>query len=115
MGYYSKLQGSLAFNPPISGEAVTSLSALDNLSYGGRFDEYGWRDDGDEGKMYHLARELSEVIRVVTSEGSSVTGIIEVFGEDNTDIHRFVVDEGQIVHERAWIVWPDGTSVVSNY
>lgn len=120
MGYYTHCDGSLDIYPPIKEDLVDSQFLQERR---------GWfwfapDHDGlirhieiydDQSKAYYIDEEIREIVAEVKSHGSAVNGYVEGFGEDSTDIWRFLIKDNDITREQAEIRWPDGTKVESRY
>jgi hypothetical protein len=113
MGYYSTVHGTIKITPPLVTEDLATFDR-DNfyeltLSDDGRFLDA----DHESYKAYYLEEKVREL--VANYSGYQFSGILEVYGEDNTDIWRLVIDSDGVRHEEAKVMWPDGTEAESRY
>lgn len=111
MGYYSRLEGNLRFDPEISEALAETLNeTLNGLPFGGYFEEDGWHDGGDTGKQYYFHEECVELFHRMRDEGVDISGFIVRVGEEQPDLERALFAPGQTPEfQEAKTVWPDGT------
>lgn len=126
MGYYSQVEGELRFSEPLT------KGQLDDAMYAVKRDVTrswimedaerveAWTGDNDttefdsvrlefEAKAYTLTDEVKAFVRAAATEGVTVSGEIEVIGEEQPDVWRLFVRDNRVTEEKARMVWPDGT------
>src|SRR6266702_286980 len=125
MGYYSRLTGSIKINPPLTAAELREHSWLTKPEPLTVFVSVVKKrvdtDTGytvtlagseivptteDELNVNHLQTELEGIAAI---PGHSFDGYIYAYGEEQGDIWRITIRDGQVVEEKPKVVWPDGT------
>jgi hypothetical protein len=121
MGYYSRLDGSLMFEPPLSHQAAKDYQLTCKP---------GWQSvyfvidkvtretvDGtltsltssvimphdESGKYYDIEDDIRRLLSYLPDR--TFTGYIERDGEEQGDIERYTVEDGKLVTKKAKVVW----------
>lgn len=133
MGYYSRLRGELNFDPPLySSELLKDIEHYCDVEektlpvkvmVGGQYVKANVAsiiglnfNNGDDLRADNFENIVRSIVNQISQNSpTKVNGIVEVFGEDSTDIWRLVVRDNTVVSEEAKIIWPDGEEVDSNY
>lgn len=117
MGYYTRMYGSIAFTPALPIEAGDFLKQeFPTLTYAADLNMFGMDcEQTGETKAYYFEPELTKLMEFLKECSVSAHGIIECFGEESTDIYRYVVTGNEFVNEKARITWPDGVEVRETY
>lgn len=116
MGYYSSVHGTIKVTPPFTPEDFATFEHDKMYELTLSEDGASFEADYEDYKAYYL-EELEEKVRELVNDypGYQFSGKLEIYGEDNTDIWRLVVDSDGVHHEEAKIIWPDGTEAESRY
>lgn len=128
MGYYTRVNGEINIEPPLTWAEIKSNPLLPETE-GGR-SEYDVRlrideetVDTDEGQMirktcsalvptwddsfkaYHLVKHVQQMIDAFP--GHTFTGRLDCEGEETGDLWRVIIRDGRAVKVTPRIVWPD--------
>jgi hypothetical protein len=131
MGYYSRVSGSIRINPPLTWAECKATGLLveanKNVDSDVRLEiETETRDteDGvvtthrgvalipaweDEAKYYRLDDSLSRAV-ALAGGNHTFTGHLVREGEEQGDVERYSIVDGQVVTEKARMTWADGTA-----
>lgn len=66
-------------------------------------------DDSESGKAYNLEGIIRSLVKIAVEDGCTVSGTINVRGEEAGDIWRVIVKNNVQHREDVIITWPDGT------
>lgn len=113
MGYYTQLSGQIEITPPITMDEVRekgyedfdhgSAKFMIEVDYLGKSYISPYTDDSV--KAYSIIKELQEVVDSFPE--STFEGFILGEGEENSDIWRLYVKDGEVFQVNASICWPD--------
>ncbi len=121
MGYYSTLEGELIIRTndgsSINAYDVTNAVmenptfswALDGVTPSVDLDTITYLVEGDEGKYYNLNRDLEDLISWLEDRGFNVNGYIIRVGEENGDIEKLTIKNGEVTIYTVKIIFGDGT------
>lgn len=130
MGYYSRLQGEITIDPPLTWSEVKDSPFLIGRSslrlqieeqrtetHDGEQHVARWvvaiedRYAGEGVKHYAVADELASIAQ--TWPDRTYSGHLVRVGEGTGDVERYRIERGRVISEQAALVWPDGTSAVT--
>lgn len=126
MGYYSRLSGEIQIDPPLRWSEIKDSRFLPiNADLVYRLTvECGEDDNGERTVVRAVAikpatdqawkhDDIPALLAEIVAEHPDrrYAGHLIRIGEEQGDVERYRVQDGQVVSEQARIAWPDGTTV----
>ena len=132
MGYYSRTRGAITITPPLTWNeykdspfrdtrgqngyrnvilhierATPNADAPEPPQEGGpEFIATELRGHEDEQKLYHMEEHIREFIAAFPDR--TYSGYLIRSGEQQGDLERYTVEDGELIVEKARLVWSDG-------